>query len=120
MKKALSKIAPLLYFRLIQPSASLAATLKHLFCTCTPTSINRTLSTMFTAAVFVSAFATITLLIGSFGGLNVHLTFSVGFLTIILCTIMTPTELPGSYLDFDYYPTQPSSETTFLSSDSQA
>ena len=58
------------------------------------------------AAVFVSAFATITLLIGSFGGLNVHLTFA-GFLTIILCTIMTPTEPLGSYPDFDCYPTQP-------------
>jgi len=57
-------------------------------------------------AMFISAFATTTLLIGNLSGLSVQLTF-VGILVIMLCAAVTPTGLPGSYVEFDgYYPTQ--------------
>jgi hypothetical protein len=62
---------------------------------------------MSTAVKFIPTFATITLLIGGFNKLGVQLTL-VGILAIILHTVMTPTELPGPYPNFDnYHPSQP-------------
>ena len=59
------------------------------------------------ATAVIPAFTATTLLLGGFNEFSIQLTL-VGVLSITLHALITPTDLPGRYPNFDAYtPTQP-------------